>query len=108
MKVLLRNISTSIQKMKEEHLKSPISDEQTQAIYHKEEGNMCLQQGLIDEAIMHYTKSLVSFVNIFDVFIPEFKSNQLHSVHKPFHGLQKTQRIPADARGCENGSFFQF
>ena len=30
------------------------------AIQHKEDGNYCLQHGLIDEAIMHYTKSLVS------------------------------------------------
>lgn len=28
------------------------------AIQHKEDGNYCLQHGLIDEAIMHYTKSL--------------------------------------------------
>lgn len=28
------------------------------ATQYKEDGNYCLQHGLIDEAIMHYTKSL--------------------------------------------------
>ena len=31
-----------------------------QAAQHKEMGNQCLQAGFIDEAIMHYTKSIVS------------------------------------------------
>lgn len=43
MKVLFRNISTSIQRLKEEHLHNYLTSEESQAIYHKEEGNMCLQ-----------------------------------------------------------------
>jgi len=30
------------------------------AIMHKETGNQCLKSGFVDEAIMHYTKSIVS------------------------------------------------
>ena len=38
---------------------SQMSSEQFQASQHKEIGNQCLQAGFIDEAIMHYTKSIV-------------------------------------------------
>lgn len=37
---------------------SQMSSEQFQASQHKEIGNQCLQAGFIDEAIMHYTKSI--------------------------------------------------
>jgi hypothetical protein len=39
------------------------------SLQYKEDGNYCLQHGLIDEAIMHYTKSLVSFCHSYFKFI---------------------------------------
>lgn len=61
-KALFQSIQESIKTKKSQMFgdESQMSSEQFQASQHKEIGNQCLQAGFIDEAIMHYTKSIVS------------------------------------------------
>lgn len=60
-KALFQSLQESIKTKKSQLLgdEGQMSSEQFQASQHKEIGNQCLQAGFIDEAIMHYTKSIV-------------------------------------------------
>ena len=59
MKSLLKNISSQIIDMKNYAFSSVEQQQMNKAIQFNEEGNKSLSQGLIDEAIMYYTKSIV-------------------------------------------------
>ena len=48
---------------------------------HKKQGNEYLNQGMIDEAIMHYTKSIVSSFNFLFTYSTELRSQEPNCLH---------------------------
>lgn len=59
MKGLIKEFSKKFDIIKQEKFANRVEESQEEkALFHKNAGNDCLKHGLVDEAIMHYTKSL--------------------------------------------------
>ena len=59
MKGLISQFSKKFDTIKKEKFQNRQEESsEKKALFHKETGNECLRQGFIDEAIMHYTKSI--------------------------------------------------